>query len=370
MSLAAENLVLQIIGPSAAAAQLEGSKIFAKEFMQRHGIPTSRYLTPSSPVEAAALVRGGSLGFPLVIKADGLAAGKGVVIARNLEEAESAIQKLMQERVLGPAGERIILEEFLQGEEVSFLVFSDGIHALPLVPSQDHKTVFDEDRGPNTGGMGAYSADWILDPEVHQQVMNAVVTPTLHGMASEGRPYRGILYFGLMLTPDGVRVLEFNARLGDPETQPILFRLQSDIVDVFQGILDAQLDRVDLRWDKDCSICVVLSSGGYPGNFEKGKVISGLAEAECLANVKVFHAGTEAKQSQFVSAGGRVLGVTAKAKTLEAARDLVYQAAQKINFDKMHYRRDIGRRGLKKEALRHAEPRRVVANPPAEQSNR
>src|SRR5439155_11525075 len=194
---------LQIIGPSAAAAQLEGSKIFAKEFMQRHGIPTSRYLTPSSPVEAAALVRRGSLGFPLVIKADGLAAGKGVVIARNLEEAESAIQKLMQERVLGPAGERIILEEFLQGEEVSFLVFSDGIHALPLVPSQDHKTVFDEDRGPNTGGMGAYSADWILEPEVHQQVMNAVVTPTLHGMASEGRPYRGILYFGLMLTPDG-----------------------------------------------------------------------------------------------------------------------------------------------------------------------
>ena len=321
-------------------------------------------------VEAAALVRRGSLGFPLVIKADGLAAGKGVVIARNLEEAESAIQKLMQERVLGPAGERIILEEFLQGEEVSFLVFSDGIHALPLVPSQDHKAVFDEDLGPNTGGMGAYSADWILEPELHQQIMKTIVIPTLRGMAAEGRPYRGILYFGLMLTADGVKVLEFNARLGDPETQPILFRLQTDIVDVFQGILDATLDQVDLRWDEDCSICVVLSSAGYPGNFEKGKVISGVAAAEALPNVKVFHAGTEVKQGQLVSAGGRVLGVTAKAKTLEAARDLAYQAVQKINFDKMHYRRDIGRRGLKQEARQRAEQSRVMANPVVKQSNR
>ncbi len=361
---------LRIIGPSAAAAQLEGSKIFAKEFMQRHRIPTGPYFKTSSPVEAAALVRGGSLGFPLVLKADGLAAGKGVVVARNLEEAELAIQKIMQEKVLGPAGERLILEEFLRGEEVSFLVFSDGIHALPLVPSQDHKAVFDEDLGPNTGGMGAYSADWILEPELHQQVMKAIVTPTLQGMAAEGSPYRGFLYFGLMLTADGVKVLEFNARLGDPETQPILFRLQTDIVDVFQGILDATLDQVDLRWDEECSICVVLSSAGYPGNFEKGKVISGVAEAEALPNVKVFHAGTELKQGQLVSAGGRVLGVTAKAKTLEAARDLAYQAVQKINFDKMHYRRDIGRRGLKQEARQRAEQRRVIANPVVKQSNR
>lgn len=341
---------LRIIGPSAAAAQLEASKIFAKEFMERRRIPTARYAQASSPSQAAALVRQGNFDFPLVIKADGLAAGKGVVIARDLEEAEVTIQKIMQEKVLGLAGDSIILEEFLRGEEVSFLVFSDGVHALPMVPSQDHKTIYDDDLGPNTGGMGAYSADWILTPELHQHVMKTIVGPTLHGMAAEGTPYRGILYFGLMLTEDGPKVLEFNVRMGDPETQPVLFRLQSDLVEVLEAILDQRLDQVDLRWDTDCSVCVVLASGGYPGDFARGKVISGLAEVEALPNVKVFHAGTELKDGRCIASGGRVLGVTAKASSLQSAMDLAYEAVAKIHFDKMHYRRDIGRKGLKKQA--------------------
>jgi phosphoribosylamine--glycine ligase len=341
---------LRIVGPSAAAAQLEASKIFAKEFMERHGIPTARYAQASSPSQAAKLVRDGNFEFPLVIKANGLAAGKGVVIARDLEEAELTIQKIMQEKILGRAGENIILEEFLRGEEVSFLVFADGTHALPMVPAQDHKTVLDDDLGPNTGGMGAYSADWILTPELHQHILKTIVTPTLEGMAAEGTPYRGILYFGLMLTEHGPKVLEFNARMGDPETQPVLFRLQSDIVDVFEAILERRLDQVDLRWDADCSVCVVLASGGYPGDFARGKVISGLAEADALANVKVFHAGTELKDGHWISSGGRVLGVTAKAGSLQSAMDLAYAAIAKIHFDQMHYRRDIGRKGLKKQA--------------------
>jgi phosphoribosylamine--glycine ligase len=341
---------LRIVGPTAAAAQLEASKIFAKKFMERQGIPTGRYARASSPSQATTLVREGNFGFPLVIKADGLAAGKGVVIARDLEEAELTIQKIMKEKVLGRAGESIILEEFLQGEEVSFLVFADGTHALPMVPSQDHKTILDDDLGPNTGGMGAYSADWILTPELHQHILKTIVTPTLQGMAAEGTPYRGILYFGLMLTEHGPKLLEFNARMGDPETQPVLFRLQSDIVEVFEAILDRRLDQVDLRWDTDCSVCVVLASGGYPGTFARGKVISGLAEADALSNVKVFHAGTELKDGHWITSGGRVLGVTAKAGSLQSAMDLAYAAVTKIHFDEMHYRRDIGRKGLKKQS--------------------
>ena len=341
---------LRIVGPTAAAAQLEASKLFAKEFMQRHRIPTAHYARASSSAQALALIREDNFGFPLVIKADGLAAGKGVIIAQDLDEAELTIQRIMQEKILGLAGENVILEEFLRGEEVSFLVFSDGTHTLPMVPSQDHKTVFDDDLGPNTGGMGAYSADWILTPELHQHILKTIVTPTLQGMAAEGTPYRGILYFGLMLTEQGPKVLEFNARMGDPETQPVLFRLQTDLVDVFEAILERRLDQVELRWDNDCSVCVVLASGGYPGNFERGKVISGLSEADALPNVKVFHAGTELNAGQWITSGGRVLGVTAKGQTLQSAINLAYEAVVKIHFDGMHYRRDIGRKGLKKQA--------------------
>jgi phosphoribosylamine--glycine ligase len=343
-----ERLGLAIIGPNRAAARLEGSKLFAKQFMQRHNIPTSPYLKTSSPVEAKAAIAEGRFGYPIVIKADGLAAGKGVVIAGNPQEAHLAIQQMLEDKVLGAAGEQIVIEKYLQGEEISFLVFTDGIHILPMVPSQDHKRVFDGDCGPNTGGMGAYSADWLLTTALYRQVMEEIVLPTIRGMATEGTPYRGILYFGLMLTPEGPQVLEFNARMGDPETQPVLLRLKSDIVDVFEGIMRKELDRVPIEWSPGCSVCVVLASGGYPRDFEKGKRISGISEAERIPGTKVFHAGTGLNGGEFVTTGGRVLGVTTYAGTLESAIDSVYRAVDCIHFDKMHFRRDIGAKGLKR----------------------
>ncbi|MCI0422043.1 MAG: phosphoribosylamine--glycine ligase, partial [Acidobacteria bacterium] len=343
-----EALGLRVIGPSAAAARLEGSKIFAKAFMQRHGIPTSACLQTDSLDEAVEAARSGRFGLPLVIKADGLAAGKGVVIARSSSEAEATIWQILEAGVLGEAGSKILLEQFLTGDEVSFLVFADGVHALPMAPSQDHKTVFDNDLGPNTGGMGAYSADWILPPEDYREVMERIVAPTLEGMATEGMPYRGILYFGLMLTPGGIYVLEYNARMGDPETQPVLLRLQTDLLDVCDALLEQRLNQVRLQWDSLPSVCVVLASGGYPGEFEKGWEISGLTGIES-PRLKVFHAGTELRDGRLVTAGGRVLGVTAKAGTLQAAMDMAYEAAQKIQFRHMHFRRDIGRKGLLKE---------------------
>jgi phosphoribosylamine--glycine ligase len=288
----------------------------------------------------------------VVIKADGLAAGKGVIIARDCNEAELAINQIMVEKSLGTAGDNIIIEKFLEGEETSFLVFTDGVHALPMVTAQDHKAVFDNDRGPNTGGMGAYSSNWILSPSACQQVMNSIVKPTLQGMATEGAPFRGILYVGLMLTSEGLSVLEYNTRFGDPETQPILFRLNSDLIEVFEGIRDQNLEGITLDWDRDTSICVVLAAGGYPGDFERGKTIRGIAEAETLPGVKVFHGGTENQDGHLVSTSGRVLGVTAKAGSLDATIALVYKAVDRIHFDQMHYRRDIGKKGLRKESLR------------------
>jgi phosphoribosylamine---glycine ligase len=349
-----EKQGLRIIGPSAAAARLEGSKGFAKAFMQRHGIPTSSYFQTNSLEEALQQQRRNRFGFPLVIKADGLAAGKGVVIAQNAEEAESTIRQMLQMRALGEAGKSIIVEQFLTGEEVSFLVFADGVHALPMVPSQDYKRVFDDDQGPNTGGMGAYSADWILSPHTHREVMERIVMPTLRGMAAEGVPYRGILYFGLMLTQQGIYMLEYNARLGDPETQPVLFRLQSDFLDICDAILEQRLDTVDLRWDPQCSVCVVLASGGYPGEFQTGFEIFGSAPAESQSDLKIFHAGTELRKGHLLTAGGRVLGVTAKALTLQAAIHRAYHTVNKIRFERMHFRRDIGRNGLRKEI--HSRP--------------
>jgi phosphoribosylamine---glycine ligase len=237
----------------------------------------------------------------------------------------------------------------MEGEEVSFLVFSDGEHVLPMVPSQDHKRVFDDDRGPNTGGMGAYSADWLLSPEVHKQVMENIVLPVIRGMAAEGTPYRGILYVGLMLTSEGPKVLEFNARMGDPETQPVLFRMKSDLLEVFTAMLKQRLDRVRLQWETGCSVCVVLASGGYPQEYQKGRLIGGIDDAERLSNVKVFHAGTVLRENELYSNGGRVLGVTARSGKLESAIELAYQAVRRIHFDGVHYRHDIGFKGLKKE---------------------
>ena len=337
---------LPIVGPTAAAARLEGSKIFAKDFMKRYQVPTAACEVCNSHEEALGFIRRGDLGFPLVVKADGLAAGKGVVIAEDRQQAESTVERMMRQRVFGEAGERVLLEECLRGREASFLVFSDGEHFLPMVPSQDHKRVFDRDRGPNTGGMGAYSADGILSSEEQREVVQAIVRPTIRGMAVEGSPFQGVLYVGLMLTPDGIKVLEYNVRLGDPEAQPVLFRLENDLVEVLQAIHGQTLDSVRLRWDSDCSVCVVMASGGYPGKYPTGRPIQGVDDAEIVGQVKVFHAGTRWQDGQLVTAGGRVLGVTAKDADLPAAVARVYRALERVRFEPMHFRSDIGRQGL------------------------
>ena len=337
---------LSIVGPTAAAARLEGSKIFAKDFMKRHQVPTAACVVCNSLEDAMGSIRRGDLGFPLVVKADGLAAGKGVVIAQDRQQAESAVEQMMRRRVFGEAGDRVLLEECLTGREASFLVFSDGEHFLPMVPSQDHKRVFDQDRGPNTGGMGAYSADGILSSEQQREVLQAIVGPTIRGMASEGSPFRGVLYVGLMLTPDGIKVLEYNVRLGDPEAQPVLFRLENDLVEVLQAIHGQTLDSVRLRWDSNCSVCVVVASGGYPGKYPTGNPIQGVDDAEAVGQVMVFHAGTRLQDGQPVTAGGRVLGITAKDADLPAAVARVYRALERVRFEPMHFRTDIGRQGL------------------------
>ena len=337
---------LSIIGPTAASARLEGSKIFAKDFMKRHQVPTAGCVVCDSPEDAMGSIRRAELGFPLVIKADGLAAGKGVVIAEDRQQAESAVERMMLQRLFGEAGERVLLEECLKGREASFLVFSDGEHFLPMVPSQDHKRAFDQDRGPNTGGMGAYSADGILSSEEQKEVVQAIVGPTIRGMAAEGTPFRGILYVGLMLTPDGIKVLEYNVRLGDPEAQPVLFRLENDLLEVLQAIQGQNLNEVRLRWDSASSVCVVMASGGYPGKYPTGKPIRGVGEAEAAEHVKVFHAGTRLQDGRLVTAGGRVLGVTAKDRDLPSAIARVYRALERVRFEPMHFRSDIGSQGL------------------------
>lgn len=337
---------LSIIGPVAAAARLEGSKIFAKEFMQRHNIPTATCVVCNSLDKARDSIRRGELGFPLVIKADGLAAGKGVVIVENQQQAVSTVELMMDERVFGDAGERILLEECLRGREASFLVFSDGEHFQTMVPSQDHKRVFDQDRGPNTGGMGAFSVDGILSSEEQEEVVQGIVRPTIQGMTAEGNPFKGVLYVGLMLTPGGIKVLEYNVRLGDPEAQPVLFRLENDLVEVLQAIQTQTLDLVELQWDSACSVCVVMASGGYPGKYPSGKLIQGVAEAEAVGKVKVFHAGTQLNNGELVTAGGRVLGVTAKDRDLYSAIARVYRALKRVRFQDMHFRSDIGNQML------------------------
>ena len=337
---------LSIIGPTAAAARLEGSKIFAKDFMKRHQVPTAACVVCDSHEDAMGAIRRAELGFPLVIKADGLAAGKGVVIAEDRQQAESMVERMMRQRVFGKAGERVLLEECLKGREASFLVFSDGEHFLPMVPSQDHKRVFDRDLGPNTGGMGAYSADGILSPEEQGEVVQAIVGPTIRGMAAEGSPFRGVLYVGLMLTPGGIKVLEYNVRLGDPEAQPVLFRLENDLVEVLQAIHGQTLDSVRLLWDSACSVCVVMASGGYPGKYPTGKPIQGIDDAEAVGQVTVFHAGTRLQDGKLVTAGGRVLGVTAKDRDLPSAIARVYRALERVRFEPMHFRSDIGSQGL------------------------
>jgi len=341
-----ERAGLWIVGPTKAAARLEGSKVFAKQFMQRQAIPTARFVVAEAFEDAVKAL--GGFGLPVVVKADGLAAGKGVVVAKTREEAEKALDEFMRQKTLGAAGERVVIEECLRGEEMSFIVLTDGRAILPLALTQDHKAVFDNDQGPNTGGMGAYSDDSILDERTRDTVLRWIVAPTLAGMAAEGSPFRGFLYVGLMMTAEGPKVLEYNVRLGDPEAQPILMRLRSDLVDLFKGIREGQLAAVEARWSPNPSVCVVLASKGYPGKPEVGKVITGYEAAEAQGGVKVFHAGTVFRERQLLTAGGRVLGVTATGADLPGAIERAYTAVAKIHFEGMHYRRDIGAKGLRR----------------------
>jgi phosphoribosylamine---glycine ligase len=335
-----------VFGPTQAAAQLEASKSFAKEFLQRHRIPTAPYAICDSVEEVRAALTHFHL--PVVVKADGLAAGKGVVIAASKEEAARAAAEMLSGKMVGAAGLRVVLEECLKGDELSFLVVSDGERVAPLVAAQDHKRVGDGDRGPNTGGMGAYSTTDIVDQKMSDWLVHHIATPVVEGMKAEGAEFKGVLYCGLMMTARGPMVLEFNCRFGDPETQPILMRLESDLVDAMEASIEGRVSDGDFKWSQDASVCVVMASGGYPGTFEVGKKISGLDEAGTVDGVKVFHAGTSKRDGAFYTAGGRVLGVSARGADLETAVSRAYEACEKIRFDGAHYRKDIAGRALKK----------------------
>jgi phosphoribosylamine--glycine ligase len=335
-----------VFGPTKAAAQLEASKSFAKEFLQRHRIPTAHYAICDSVEEVRAALA--HFHVPVVVKADGLAAGKGVVIAASKEEAARAAAEMLSGKMVGQAGSRVVLEECLKGEELSFLVLSDGERVAPLVAAQDHKRVGDGDTGPNTGGMGAYSTADIVDDKMRDWLVNHIARPVVEGMKAEGAEFKGVLYCGLMMTARGPMVLEFNCRFGDPETQPILMRLESDLVDALEASIAGRVSEGDFTWSSDASVCVVMASGGYPGTFEVGKKITGLDDAAAVEGVKVFHAGTSKRDGVFYTAGGRVLGVSARGADLETAVSRAYEACEKIRFDGAHYRKDIAGRALKK----------------------
>jgi phosphoribosylamine--glycine ligase len=338
---------LACFGPSAAAAQLEGSKAFAKDFMARHGIPTAAYGNFTDIGEAIAFIH--RHGAPIVVKADGLAAGKGVIIAHTVEEAETAVKDMLSANVFGEAGHRVIVEEFLTGEEASFIVMADGEHVLPLATSQDHKARDEGDLGPNTGGMGAYSPAPVISDELHKTAMETVIYPTIRGMAEQGMPFTGFLYAGLMVSPEGeTRVLEFNVRFGDPETQPIMMRLQSDLAELCLSAVNGKLHQVEAQWDPRPALGVVMAAGGYPDSYSKGHVISGL-DAANQPETRVFHAGTDLLDGRIVTTGGRVLCVCAMADTVHEAATAAYSGCEKIHWDGAFYRRDIGYRAIARE---------------------
>lgn len=335
---------LKIFGPTKAAAQLESSKDYAKAFMMRHHIPTANYETFSDAIKAHAYVE--SNGAPIVIKADGLAAGKGVVVAMTLEEAHAAIDAMLSDNKLGDAGARVVIEEFLTGEEASFMVMVDGKNILPLATSQDHKRLLDADQGPNTGGMGAYSPAPIVTPEIHARIMREVIRPTIEGMAKDGIPYTGFLYAGLMISPDGtLKTLEFNCRMGDPETQPILIRLKSDFLTLAEHAIAGTLDKAEVEWDRRFALGVVMASANYPDTPKLGDEITGIPKD--LENGYVFHAGTTLKDGKAITNGGRVLCVTALGETVKFAQQRAYQIVENIHFNGAQYRKDIGYRAIK-----------------------
>lgn len=334
-----------IFGPTREAAEIESSKVFSKYLMDKYHVPTARYRVFEN--DSAALSYLHDQTFPLVLKADGLAGGKGVLIVHGLSQAEEAISQIMKEKKFGEAGKRVIIEEFLAGEEVSMLIFTDGKHFLPMLSSQDHKKINDGDRGPNTGGMGAYSPVSFFSEEKQKWVLKNIFQPVLRGMEIEGRRFKGILYAGLILTNEGPKVLEFNARFGDPETQVILPGLKTDLVEIIQAVLGGNLNQIDITWTNQASVCVVMASEGYPGKYDKGKIIYGLDPLEDRKDMMVFHAGTEQKNDKIITAGGRVLGVTAWADKLPEAIEKAYEAVNKIQFENQYYRKDIGKKGLK-----------------------
>ena len=341
---------LRCFGPSQAAAQLEGSKAYAKDFLARHRIPTAAYKNFTDVDAAIAYIR--EQGAPIVVKADGLAAGKGVILSQTEDEAIAAVRDMLAGNAYGAAGHRVVIEDFLKGEEASFIVMVDGTHILPMATSQDHKARDNGDRGPNTGGMGAYSPAPVITPAVHARVMREVIEPTVHGMAADGIPYTGFLYAGLMISLDGTpRVLEFNCRFGDPETQPIMMRLRSDLVGLCEAAVEGRLDQIKAQWDPRPALGVVMAAGGYPGEYHKGDIISGLPTAE-VPDAKVFHAGTAEQDGQIVTAGGRVLCACALGDNVYQAKLRAYELVQQIRWDEAYYRSDIGYRAIAREQQR------------------
>lgn len=337
---ALENAGVRAFGPSKNAAIIESSKVFSKELMKKYKLPTAAYEVFENMDAAIAYLSG--VRYPVVIKADGLALGKGVIIAQEYAGAVKAVKDMMSDKVFGSAGDRVVIEEFLVGPEVSILAFTDGKTVVPMVSSQDHKRALDNDQGLNTGGMGAFSPSRLYTGELHAFCMNNIYIPTIEAMNSEGRKFKGVIYFGLILTEEGPKVLEYNARFGDPETQVVLPRLKTDIIEIFEAIIDERLDSVKIEWEDNAAVCVILASGGYPGKYRTGIEITGLAQAEQDPSVVVFHAGTRLEDGKYFTAGGRVLGVTAIADTMDNAREKAYAAVEKISFDGMHFRRDIG----------------------------
>jgi len=330
---------LRIFGPTKSAAEIEGSKVLCRQLLAKWNIPSPKFAVFDDPNEAKTYIR--QQGAPIVVKADGLAAGKGSIVCTTLDEAIRAVDRIMVEREFGDAGKRVVVEEFLVGREASVMVFTDGKTVKPMLPSRDHKRLLDNNQGPNTGGMGAYCPVPDIDAALYDQIVETIMKPTIAALAAEGRPYKGVLYGGLMLTKDGPKVLEFNCRFGDPETQAVLPLLESDLVEICEAVVDERLHEVEVKWRQGACICVVIASAGYPGAYEKGKLITGIEQAEQEEGIIVFHAGTSLKNGQLVTSGGRVLGVTAVGQNFDEASEKVYRAVSKIHFEGAHYRRDI-----------------------------
>ncbi len=337
-----EEAGIRAFGPNAAAAVIEASKVFSKNLMKKYGIPTAEYEVFDNSADAIAYVKGNNIA-PVVVKADGLALGKGVIIAQTVEDAEKAIKSIMEDKKFGESGNKVVIEEFLTGPEVSVLSFTDGKTVKPMVSSKDHKRALDGDKGLNTGGMGTISPNPYYTDELADECMETIFKPTIEAMQKEGRPFKGCLYFGLMMTPKGPKVIEYNARFGDPEAQVVLPRLKTDILDIIDAVIDEKLDEIDIDWSDDCSACVVMASGGYPESYKKGIEMFGMDDNGQVEGATVYHAGTKYSDGKFYTNGGRVLGVTATGKTLDEALEKAYAAVEKISFDGAHYRHDIGR---------------------------